>query len=52
MTAYVRLAQREEWEAITAFGAAYSKYMSEAPGFIPRVDRLLGRPRTGSYGNG
>ena len=45
---YVRLAKREEREAITAFGDAYVKYMSEVPGFIPRISRFLGQPnRTG-----
>jgi len=45
---YVRLAKREERETITAFGDAYIKYMSEVPGFIPRISRFLGQPnRTG-----
>jgi protein-S-isoprenylcysteine O-methyltransferase Ste14 len=45
---YVRLAKSEEREAITAFGDAYSRYMAEVPGFIPRISRVLGQPnRTG-----
>jgi methanethiol S-methyltransferase len=41
---YVRLARREEQEALAEFGAAYHRYMAEVPGFIPR----WGRPRAGS----
>jgi protein-S-isoprenylcysteine O-methyltransferase Ste14 len=44
----VRLAKSEEREAITTFGDAYSRYMAEVPGFIPRISRVLGQPnRTG-----
>jgi len=45
---YVRLTKSEEREAITAFGDAYSRYMAEVPGFIPRISRVLTQPnRTG-----
>ncbi|MGH8509034.1 MAG: methyltransferase family protein [Gammaproteobacteria bacterium] len=35
--AYVRLARREEREAIEAFGDAYHAYMRHTPAFIPRL---------------
>jgi methanethiol S-methyltransferase len=41
---YVKLAKREEREALAEFGDAYSKYLTEVPGFIPRLDRLFSRP--------
>jgi protein-S-isoprenylcysteine O-methyltransferase Ste14 len=41
---YVRLAKREESEAISTFGDAYIKYMNEVPGFIPRFSRFFGQP--------
>lgn len=34
---YVRLARREEREAIEAFGDAYHAYMRQTPAFIPRL---------------
>ena len=34
---YVRLARREEREAIEAFGDAYQAYMRQTPAFIPRL---------------
>ncbi|MFQ5774940.1 MAG: methyltransferase family protein [Kiloniellaceae bacterium] len=34
---YVRLARREEWEAIAEFGEAYRRYAQSVPGFIPRL---------------
>lgn len=40
---YVKLAKNEEREALAEFGDAYAKYMTEVPGFIPRLDRLFGR---------
>jgi protein-S-isoprenylcysteine O-methyltransferase Ste14 len=49
---YVRLARTEEGEAIAAFGDAYRRYMAEVPGFIPRLDRLLGHEPKGRYRNG
>jgi methanethiol S-methyltransferase len=42
---YVRLAKGER-DAIAEFGAAYTKYMTEVPAFIPRLGRLLGRMAT------
>jgi protein-S-isoprenylcysteine O-methyltransferase Ste14 len=49
---YVRLARTEEREALATFGDAYRQYMTEVPGFIPRLDRLLGHEPTGRYRNG
>ena len=34
---YVRLAKREEREALDEFGDAYRAYMREVPGFVPRL---------------
>jgi methanethiol S-methyltransferase len=42
---YVRPAKGER-DAIPEFGAAYTKYMTEVPGFIQRLGRLLGRTAT------
>jgi protein-S-isoprenylcysteine O-methyltransferase Ste14 len=36
---YVRLARREEKEAIAEFGDDYRRYMENTPGFIPSWDR-------------
>ncbi len=36
MTMYVRLARREEQEALATFGERYRKYAEATPGFIPR----------------
>jgi protein-S-isoprenylcysteine O-methyltransferase Ste14 len=49
---YVRLARSEEREALTTFGDVYRQYMTDVPGFIPRLDRLLGHEPKGSYRNG
>ena len=38
---YVRLARREEDEAIEEFGEAYRGYMVRVPGFLPSLSRLL-----------
>jgi protein-S-isoprenylcysteine O-methyltransferase Ste14 len=38
---YVKLARREEREALATFGDAYRDYMARVAGFIPRLDRLL-----------
>jgi len=40
---YVRLARREESEAIAAFGDAYLRYMNAVPAFVPRFTRVFGR---------
>jgi len=40
---YVRLARREEREALATFGAAYAKYAAQTPRFLPRpIPRLVG----------
>jgi len=36
---YVRLARREELEALAAFGDAYRRYMAQTPAFVPRIGR-------------
>ncbi len=38
---YLRLARREESEAIAEFGEAYRGYMARVPGFLPSLSRLL-----------
>ena len=38
-TMYVRLARREEREALAAFGERYRRYMTEVPAFVPRLGR-------------
>jgi protein-S-isoprenylcysteine O-methyltransferase Ste14 len=48
---YMRLARREEREALASFGDAYRKYTKETPGFIPRLDRVFSRSPSGRYGN-
>lgn len=37
---YVRLAMREECEALAEFGDAYRDYMREVPAFVPRFSRF------------
>src|SRR5262245_29888275 len=49
---YVRLARSEEREALDSFGDAYRDYIKNTPAFIPRLDRVFGRPASGSYRNG
>ena len=39
MTMYIRLARREEREALTLFGAAYAGYAASTPAFFPRWPR-------------
>jgi protein-S-isoprenylcysteine O-methyltransferase Ste14 len=36
---YVRLARREEQDALAAFGERYRRYMAEVPAFVPRFGR-------------
>jgi protein-S-isoprenylcysteine O-methyltransferase Ste14 len=36
---YVRLARREEQDAIAEFGEQYRHYMAETPAYFPRIDR-------------
>ncbi|MGE3537340.1 MAG: isoprenylcysteine carboxylmethyltransferase family protein [Candidatus Tectimicrobiota bacterium] len=40
VTMYVRLARREEREALAAFGEAYAQYAEATPAFFPRWRRL------------
>jgi protein-S-isoprenylcysteine O-methyltransferase Ste14 len=42
---YVRLARREEREALVQFGEAYARYAAVTPAFVPRIGRP--RQRTG-----
>jgi methanethiol S-methyltransferase len=44
VTMYVRLARREEREALARFGDAYARYAAATPAFVPR--RRTTRPRT------
>lgn len=44
---YVRLARIEERESLAEFGPEYGHYMSDVPGFIPRLRDLTGGPRRG-----
>lgn len=41
---YVRLARREEGEALAAFGDAYARYMACTPAFVPRLARPSAQP--------
>ena len=41
---YVRLADREERDAIAAFGDSYRRYMKDVPAFVPRLRRHAARP--------
>jgi protein-S-isoprenylcysteine O-methyltransferase Ste14 len=45
VTMYVRLARREEREALAAFGATYEQYIKTTPGFFPHLSR--GKDTTG-----
>ncbi|MES1259755.1 MAG: isoprenylcysteine carboxylmethyltransferase family protein [Gemmatimonadota bacterium] len=38
---YIRLAHREEHDAVATFGEAYRRYAEATPAFIPRVGRRL-----------
>ena len=49
---YVRLAKSEEREAIAEFGNAYTTYMAEVPGFVPRIGGRFGQSGTGSLNRG
>ena len=49
---YVRLAKTEERDALAEFGDAYRAYMSEVPGFIPRLGRVFGQEPAERYRNG
>jgi protein-S-isoprenylcysteine O-methyltransferase Ste14 len=39
VTMYVRLARREEREALAQFGAAYANYTASTPAYFPRLPR-------------
>jgi protein-S-isoprenylcysteine O-methyltransferase Ste14 len=41
---YVKLARSEEREALAAFADAYGSYIAKVPAFMPRLDRVFGRP--------
>jgi methanethiol S-methyltransferase len=43
LTMYVRLARKEEGEALAAFGARYAQYVATVPAFFPRLRRLIPR---------
>jgi protein-S-isoprenylcysteine O-methyltransferase Ste14 len=43
VTMYVRLARREEREALAAFGGEYARYAAVTPAFIPRLSRVAPR---------
>ena len=49
VTMYVRLARREEREALSEFGDAYMDYMDRVPAFLPRLWDAAG-PRAASTG--
>lgn len=40
---YVRLARREEREALAAFGEAYARYAANTPAFFPRIGRAVSK---------
>lgn len=44
---YVRLARREEQDALAAFGDSYLRYMKDVPAFVPRLRRRLSPPEGG-----
>ena len=48
---YVRLAKREEREALANFGDDYRDYMGEVPAFVPRLSTLrrVGRSPSVNY---
>lgn len=47
VTMYVRLARREEKEALGEFGAAYTRYASVTPAFFPHLRRRMAEGTTG-----
>lgn len=47
---YLRLARREEQDALAAFGDAYRRYMQDVPAFVPRPRRRLSPPEGGRRG--
>jgi protein-S-isoprenylcysteine O-methyltransferase Ste14 len=47
---YVRLARREERDAIAEYGEAYQAYMREVPAFFPRLSRVFGGASSSGFG--
>jgi protein-S-isoprenylcysteine O-methyltransferase Ste14 len=45
---YVRLARKEEREALAEFGDRYRAYMEAVRAFIPRLSTVFGSPRAGA----
>jgi protein-S-isoprenylcysteine O-methyltransferase Ste14 len=45
---YLKLAKTEERDSVAEFGTAYTKYASEVPGFIPKLNRIF---RQSSHGD-
>lgn len=43
LTMYVRLARREERDALAAFGDVYARYVAGTPAFFPRLGRRVAR---------
>jgi protein-S-isoprenylcysteine O-methyltransferase Ste14 len=43
VTMYIRLARREEREALAEFGEAYARYAATTPAFFPRLWRIRSR---------
>jgi len=44
---YIRLARREEKEALKRFGDQYARYVQSTPGFIPRIQMNAATQRLG-----
>ena len=42
---YVRLARREERDALATFGSAYAQYAAQTPGFFPRLSAVRAAQR-------
>lgn len=47
VTMYVRLARREERDALADFGDEYQRYAAEVPAFFPRLGQKRYRPTSG-----
>lgn len=46
---YVRLARREERDALATFGSAYAQYAAQTPRFFPRLRATQAAPRTSTH---
>ena len=44
VTMYIRLARREEREALAEFGEAYAAYVANTPAFFPRLSPVAAKP--------